>query len=590
MAITWKKIAFTTGINDLQFDTTPTIAGHTEGRLYYDEVWKTFSMDIEDDVRLQVGQEEVRYVFNNSGGAIAEGQAVYAVSVGNDGGTGPTVVTVALAMADSATTAFVLGVATTAMADDTYGFVTVRGHVNNIDTDTNFGNAGDVLYLSDAVPGGLQNTMPIAPALKVRVGRNIVKHATAGRINVRLLYAYRLGDLSDVRVLNPVPAAGQLLKYDGVSWIAADTSTVASAGGTDFYLSDQESAIEGMTRAAACVVTWTGHGLATGDYCQMAAITQAGWTALNWTVAAPVFHKITRINADSFSIPVDTSGYAGDYNAAVDNGTISSGHLPNVPVTTISTQTDSATSSGSAEVLIDTYSSAVLGRTSIEGGEWSFHTWCWASSTTNTNTIVIRVYNRTSAGVETELFNVETADLGATTTLSQIASIQPAHAIAATDHLVIKYFAKSDRAAPGRILYLTHNGTTNYTYVKSPLAMSHNQLGGLKGESPWNHLSDAQVSALHAAVTVTSPIAVSGQALSHADTDGNKHVPANSTTNTGKVLTAGAVAGTYTWETPSAGGGMEIVADTAARLALSVEVGNSVLQSDENAVYVCIEV
>ena len=36
----------------------------------------------------------------------------------------------------------------------------------------------------------------------------------------------------------------------------------------------------------------------------------------------------------------------------------------------------------------------------------------------------------------------------------------------------------------------------------------------------------------------------------HPSADGSKHVPANSTTNNGKVLTASGVAGTYTWETP----------------------------------------
>lgn len=42
---------------------------------------------------------------------------------------------------------------------------------------------------------------------------------------------------------------------------------------------------------------------------------------------------------------------------------------------------------------------------------------------------------------------------------------------------------------------------------------------------------------------------------SHPTGDGNLHVPANSTTNGGKVLTAGASAGTYTWETPAYGVG-----------------------------------
>lgn len=39
----------------------------------------------------------------------------------------------------------------------------------------------------------------------------------------------------------------------------------------------------------------------------------------------------------------------------------------------------------------------------------------------------------------------------------------------------------------------------------------------------------------------------------HPTGDGNLHVPANGTTNAGKVLTAGAVAGTYTWETNASG-------------------------------------
>ena len=58
-------------------------------------------------------------------------------------------------------------------------------------------------------------------------------------------------------------------------------------------------------------------------------------------------------------------------------------------------------------------------------------------------------------------------------------------------------------------------------------------------------------------VDVTSPITGGGTSgvvsIGHSNTDGNKHVPANSTTNNGKVLTASAVAGTYTWETPAAG-------------------------------------
>ncbi len=55
--------------------------------------------------------------------------------------------------------------------------------------------------------------------------------------------------------------------------------------------------------------------------------------------------------------------------------------------------------------------------------------------------------------------------------------------------------------------------------------------------------------------TKLGAIAENANNYSHPTGDGNLHVPANSTTNEGKVLTAGASAGTYTWETPTYGVG-----------------------------------
>lgn len=76
--------------------------------------------------------------------------------------------------------------------------------------------------------------------------------------------------------------------------------------------------IEGLSRAAACVVTWTGHGMSgSGHNVKFADITQADWTALNGNTYA-----VTVINADTFSIPVNTSGYAADYVPGDDPGTI----------------------------------------------------------------------------------------------------------------------------------------------------------------------------------------------------------------------------------------------------------------------------
>lgn len=57
----------------------------------------------------------------------------------------------------------------------------------------------------------------------------------------------------------------------------------------------------------------------------------------------------------------------------------------------------------------------------------------------------------------------------------------------------------------------------------------------------------------------------------HPTTDGNKHVPATSTTNNGKVLTAGATAGALTWETPSNVG--VLTAPELARLTVLITGG-----------------
>jgi hypothetical protein len=76
------------------------------------------------------------------------------------------------------------------------------------------------------------------------------------------------------------------------------------------------AALEGLSQAAACVVTWAGHGLQDGDQVKLSGIAQADWAALNGV------HVITRLGNDTFSIAVDTSGIALPYDAGVDPGVI----------------------------------------------------------------------------------------------------------------------------------------------------------------------------------------------------------------------------------------------------------------------------
>jgi hypothetical protein len=81
--------------------------------------------------------------------------------------------------------------------------------------------------------------------------------------------------------------------------------------------------IAGMSRAAALVVTWTAHGLSTGDHVSFAGITTPS-NAGEWVALNGVSYPITVVNVNSFSIPVDSHAFTAAYVDANDPGLIGS--------------------------------------------------------------------------------------------------------------------------------------------------------------------------------------------------------------------------------------------------------------------------
>ena len=75
-------------------------------------------------------------------------------------------------------------------------------------------------------------------------------------------------------------------------------------------------AIEAMSQANPCQITWTGHGMSTDDYVMILGIAQADWSGCKnklW--------QITRIDDDNFTIAFDASGFGTPYDAG-DPGTV----------------------------------------------------------------------------------------------------------------------------------------------------------------------------------------------------------------------------------------------------------------------------
>ena len=80
------------------------------------------------------------------------------------------------------------------------------------------------------------------------------------------------------------------------------------------------AAIEAMSQASPCQITWTGHGMVTNDYAMILGITQADWSGCKSKM-----WQITRIDDNNFTIAFDASGFGTAYDAGTDPGTVTKG-------------------------------------------------------------------------------------------------------------------------------------------------------------------------------------------------------------------------------------------------------------------------
>lgn len=135
---------------------------------------------------LQVGQEQLIRVTNNSGISIDNGMAVMATgTLGNSGR-----ITVARANLTQANAKFILGVVTETIASGADGFVTAFGKVRGIQTNgVNYGETwvdGDVLYVKDSGSGALTKVVPTDTQVKLPVAIVISAHGSNGTLFVRV--------------------------------------------------------------------------------------------------------------------------------------------------------------------------------------------------------------------------------------------------------------------------------------------------------------------------------------------------------------------------------------------------------------------
>jgi hypothetical protein len=242
----------------VQFNTgiTPTLA---VGQMSWNSTDQTLDIQTTLDTTLQIGQEQVMLVENKSGATILNGKVVY-VS-GTTGGSGKLNVALAAASSVNSETAFIIGVATQNINDNSTGFVTTFGKVNGIPLPTAQFADGDIAYLGDT-PGELRNYKPSKPSHgSFQMGRVIRAHNTNGILFVTIRGSVDMSEIHDVA--SSTPSNGQVLVWNTASGVY-EPKNVSAISGINNYATTASLVLSGLSDtlitspSLSSVLKWNG--------------------------------------------------------------------------------------------------------------------------------------------------------------------------------------------------------------------------------------------------------------------------------------------------------------------------------------------
>lgn len=156
-----------------------TVYDNQEARIGWNDMDKTLNIGMDYGVVQQVGEETYARVRNTTGSTIPNGTVV------GFAGSATDALLVAPYLANgSQPSLYILGIMTHDLPDSgEKGYCTTWGFVRDLDTSAF--TAGDVLYASPSVAGGLTNVKPTAPNNVIPIAACVVSHATQGVIFVR---------------------------------------------------------------------------------------------------------------------------------------------------------------------------------------------------------------------------------------------------------------------------------------------------------------------------------------------------------------------------------------------------------------------
>jgi hypothetical protein len=162
-------------------------------------------------------------VHNATGATLTKGQVVY---LSGNTGNKPNAV---LAQANSeATSSKTIGLIILNISNNANGDIATDGLLSDLNTSAFV--AGDLLWLSDSIAGGVTTIIPDTPNHAVFIGYVVRAHATQGSILIHIQNGYELNELHDVKITSV--ANGDGLIYDSTLGYWKNSNTVTTQGNT----------------------------------------------------------------------------------------------------------------------------------------------------------------------------------------------------------------------------------------------------------------------------------------------------------------------------------------------------------------------
>ena len=163
------------------------------------------------------------------------------------------------------------------------GFIITVGQLEDINTTGSLQGEtwvdGDVLYLSPTTPGAITNVKPVAPQHIIIIGYVEYAHAVHGKIYVKTMNGWELGELHDVNTIGAT--AGQVLKFNGTIWTPSSDVGITSLNGLNGTTQTFAVGTSGTDFNISSATTIHTFNLPTASATNRGVLSAADWSLFN---------------------------------------------------------------------------------------------------------------------------------------------------------------------------------------------------------------------------------------------------------------------------------------------------------------------